>query len=89
MIVDIPVGDGNIYIQETVDCRFEVAFANRLAAPTVNEVTFGPLIINLNRGGGSIPDDVIILDSQGNITYTMTVADGSTGKTCIPWPVMG
>jgi hypothetical protein len=83
------VGDGYLEVIETLDCKYEVAFRNYVGKATLDAMVHETLFITFERRQGMLPDTVIILDSVGNITYEMLVDDGTTGRTCIPWPLVG
>jgi hypothetical protein len=83
------VGDGYLEVIETLNCKYEVAFRNYVGLPTLDTMEHETLFITFERRQGSLPDTVIILDSVSNILYQMVVEDGTTGRTCIPWPLVG
>jgi len=84
------VGDGYIHIQETQECRYQVEFENKLAhAEDIVSIDHDRLNIVRMQNPGEQPDDVLIHDRLTGATYMMTVPDNTTGKTCIPWPLLG
>lgn len=86
----IDVGDGYIHIQETAECRYEVAFENKLLpADIITGLEHGTLSILIVRQLRDLPDDVTVFDQITGATYTMTVPDRTTGYICVPWPLLG
>jgi hypothetical protein len=84
------VGDGYIHIQETIECRYEVAFENKLLpADIITGLEHGTLSILIVRQLRDLPDDVTVFDQITGATYTMTVPDRTTGYICVPWLLLG
>ena len=89
--VAIDIGDGFLFISETAQCRYYIEYDNKLApAPAiVTQHNFDTLEMVISRGAGREPDTLIVFDTVTKASYSITVEEFSTGRTCVPWPLMG
>ena len=89
-MIDYPVGDGYIYVEETQECSYNVTFENWLAAAVSMEtpIQHETLEILVVRGNGSAPDEVYIYDTITKQNYYMLVEDETTESICIPHNLM-
>lgn len=88
--VSIYVGDGYLHISETAECRYYVEYENRLApVSAVTNHNFETLQMLISRGYGDEPDTLVIFDTLTKASYSVTVPDRTTGRTCVPWPLLG
>lgn len=89
--VAIHIGDGFLFISETNQCRYHIEYDNKLApSPAIiTQHDFDTLEMAITRGPGREPDTLIIFDTLTKSSYSITVPDETTGRTCIPWPLLG
>ena len=89
--VAIDIWDGWLFISETAQCRYYIEYDNKLApAPAiVTQHNFDTLEMVISRGAGREPDTLIVFDTVTKASYSITVEEFATGRTCVPWPLMG
>lgn len=88
--ISVDVGDGFIHIQETEVCEAEFVFDNILkAAEHIITFEHGRFLVTREQYSGTIAEKMIVFDTRSQKTYSQIVHDNSSGRICVPWPLVG